>query len=95
MLAGLQPAGAVAAGSGAMAWRFASVQERSDANRAGDRGRAVTALWNPREDGEVTLPVSVPQVRRVNAMGESVLLSAREGRVVVALRRGAVVYLVE
>jgi hypothetical protein len=95
MLAGLEPAGPVEAGSGTMAWRFAPANERSDPNRAGDRGRAVTVLWNPREDADVTLPVSVPRIRRVNAVGESALLSAREGRVVVPLRRGAVVYLVE
>jgi hypothetical protein len=90
-LAGLKPAGQLELSSGTMAWRFAG----SEGQAAKDSGRRVTVLWNPREDAEATVPVQAAQLRRVNAVGESTSLSARDGRASVRLRRGAVVYLIE
>ena len=92
MLAELRAAGQLEVGSGTMAWRFATGDDGKDPK---DAARHVTVLWNPLADAEATVPVRAAQLHRVNAMGESSSLTAREGRVVVQLRRGAVVYLVE
>jgi hypothetical protein len=55
----------------------------------------VTAVWNPQRDAQVTVPVASAQVTLLNTMGEARKLNAPQGRCPVALRKGAVVYLVE
>ncbi len=87
-LAGLKPLQRLEVGGGTLAWRFAK------ANDANDRP-VVTVLWNPREDTEVAVPVGGTRVQRLNAVGESDELPVREGQATVALRPGAVVYLIE
>jgi GH35 family endo-1,4-beta-xylanase len=94
-LAGLKPVGSLQLGAGTQAWRFAPAPGETAGSAVDSSSPTVTVLWNPRADEHVTVPWDAATARRVNAMGESIALSVRGGQVVVPLRRGAVVYLVE
>jgi hypothetical protein len=94
VLAGLKPGRQLELGEGTMAWTFVTSDQQTEPGATTDR-KGVTVLWNPQKDIEVSVPVRSTRVRRLNAVGESGTLSARDGRVSVPLRRGAVVYLVE
>lgn len=95
VLSGLKPAVPLDPGGGTMAWTFASAVNPEDPRDRNNRERRVSVLWNPQQDAEVLVPVRTTHAHRLNAMGESTMLSARDGHVSVPLRRGATVYLVE
>ena len=95
VLAGLKPGRQLELGEGTMAWTYANSGEPPEFGTTSDR-RRVTVLWNPQQDAEVSVPVRPTRVQRLNAMGESSTLSARDGRGLhLPLRHGAVVYLIE
>jgi hypothetical protein len=75
---------AVAIGEDTIAYQFKAVAPG---------GKDVLAVWNPQKDVRVTVPMRSAKATRVNAVGESVTLSARGGAVAVELKKGAPVYL--
>jgi hypothetical protein len=87
VLQGLKLAGPVAAPEGTFAFRFAA---------EGGGTRSAIALWSPKEDAEVTVPVDRPAATRVNAVGETAALAAQPSgagkAVTFRLRKGAPAY---
>ena len=86
MLRGMKLDGPVAAPAGTFAYAFKPAQ-------AGASLRVV-AVWNPKQSIQVPVPSSARQAWLVNAVGETVRLTATNGQFTVPAPKGSPVYLV-
>ena len=83
-LKGRKLAGSVPAPAGVFAFRFQPV--------TGQNGEVIAA-WSPRADAEVELPWTAGRATRVNGLGERAEAPVANGKVRLALRKGAPAYL--
>ena len=85
VLRGKRVIGPVPAPPGVLAFNFKPT--------AGGSGETI-ALWSPQADAQVELPTTAERFNRINGIGEKSELQAHAGKLSVALKPGAPVYLV-
>ena len=80
---GMEPVEKLEAGDDTFAYRFTA--------RDGS-GKSVFALWNPERDAEVEVPVEGGKYVLINTIGEEKRIDNTGGRIKLALKQGATVY---